>query len=265
MDISHGTHWQNFKNDIQEFGTSNPEFDRYIEIIMDNCPTITRALITLIGHKIQTEFIDTPQIVELLTQYSRNVPALETWIWRDLSAVIDRDPAADTMVIPFLFFKGFHALQTYRFSHVLWQNGKKGMAQFLQSRMSEVFDADIHPAAQIGDGVFIDHGSCVVIGETAVVGNNVSILHDVTLGGTGKDTGDRHPKIGEGVLIGTGAKVLGNIHIGAGSKIAAGSVVLDPVPPHSTVAGVPARVVGHPKTTDPSQSMDQQIELDYSI
>ena len=184
---------------------------------------------------------------------------------RDLSAVQERDPAARSMIVPFLYFKGFHALQAHRAAHWFWLQGRTALALYLQSQVSEVFNVDIHPAARIGKGILMDHGTGVVIGETAVIGDDVSLLHEVTLGGTGKESGDRHPKVGRGVMIGAGAKILGNITIGEGSKIAAGSVVLSDVPAHSTVAGIPAKVVGRPKTTTPSLLMDQAVEYDYCI
>lgn len=177
----------------------------------------------------------------------------------DIEAVFDRDPATHRMMQPILFFKGFQALQAYRIGHWLWQEGRHDMAYFVQMRCSEAFGVDIHPAAKIGTGVMIDHAHSIVIGETAVVGNDVSMLHSVTLGGTGKEDGDRHPKIGNGVLIGAGAKVLGNIRVGAHSRIAAGSVVLSDVPPGKTVAGVPARIVGDAGCSDPSGSMNQLL------
>ncbi|MFB9224424.1 serine O-acetyltransferase [Paracoccus cavernae] len=177
----------------------------------------------------------------------------------DIEAVFDRDPATHRMMQPILFFKGYQALQAYRIGHWLWQEGRHDMAYFVQMRCSEAFGVDIHPAARIGTGVMIDHAHSIVIGETAVVGNDVSMLHSVTLGGTGKEDGDRHPKIGNGVLIGAGAKVLGNIRVGAHSRIAAGSVVLSDVPPGKTVAGVPARIVGDAGCSDPSGSMNQLL------
>lgn len=177
----------------------------------------------------------------------------------DLVAVHDRDPACHRLLQPILFFKGFQALQAYRIGHWLWREGRRDMAYFVQMRVSEVFGVDIHPAARMGRGVMIDHAHSIVIGETAVVGDNVSMLHSVTLGGTGKDQGDRHPKIGNGVLIGAGAKVLGNIHVGDNARIAAGSVVLADVPCCKTVAGVPARVVGDAGCDQPGVEMDQLI------
>ena len=177
----------------------------------------------------------------------------------DLMAVFERDPACHRFLQPILFFKGFQAVQAYRVGHWLWKAGRIDLAYFVQMRVSEVFGVDMHPAAVVGKGIMIDHAHSIVIGETAVVGDNVSMLHSVTLGGTGKEDGDRHPKIGDGVMIGAGAKVLGNISVGYCSRIAAGSVVLTDVPHNTTVAGVPARVVGEAGCAQPSQTMDQLL------
>ena len=177
----------------------------------------------------------------------------------DIQAVYDRDPACTRFMEPVLYFKGFHAIQTHRLAHWLWGKGRRDFALYLQSRSSSVFQTDINPAARIGRGIFLDHATGLVVGETAVIGDNVSILHGVTLGGTGKEGSDRHPKIGNGVLIGAGAKILGNIRIGNCSRVAAGSVVLKEVPEKTTVAGVPARVVGEAGCSEPSRVMDQLI------
>ncbi|MEL6375025.1 MAG: serine O-acetyltransferase [Pseudomonadota bacterium] len=177
----------------------------------------------------------------------------------DLSAVFDRDPACTRYLEPLLYFKGFHALCTHRFANALWRDGRRDLALLLQSASSRTFNTDINPAAQIGMGLMLDHASGIVVGETAVIGNNCSILQGVTLGGTGKESGDRHPKIGDNVLIGAGANVLGNIKIGDCSLVAAGSVVLDAVPPNTTVAGVPARVVGPASCPEPARSMNQGL------
>ena len=177
----------------------------------------------------------------------------------DMMAVADRDPACTRLIEPMLYFKGFHALQTHRLASGLWEAGRKDFALYLQSRSSEVFQVDINPQSRVGKGVFFDHATGIVVGATAVIEDNVSILQDVTLGGTGKETGDRHPKIRCGVLIGAGAKVLGNIEVGHCSRIAAGSVVLAAVPPNTTVAGVPARVVGAAGCAEPARTMDQLI------
>jgi serine O-acetyltransferase len=177
----------------------------------------------------------------------------------DLMAVLDRDPACNRVAEPLLYFKGFHAIQTHRLAHWLWNLGRQDFALYLQSRSSEVFQTDIHPAARIGRGIFLDHATGLVVGSTAVVEDNVSMLQDVTLGGTGKEKGDRHPKIRRGVLIGAGAKILGNIEVGACARVAAGSVVLQPVPHNATVAGVPAKVVGAAGCAEPARSMDQLL------
>lgn len=198
---------------------------------------------------------------EIADQAYRMSPALGDAARADVMAVYDRDPATHRLLQPVLFFKGFQALQAYRMAHWLWQEGRCDMAYFVQMRCSECFGVDIHPAAVIGTGVMIDHAHSIVIGETATVGNDVSMLHSVTLGGTGKEDGDRHPKIGDGVMIGAGAKVLGNIHVGHHSRIAAGSVVLHEVPSCKTVAGVPARVIGDAGCPEPSQSMNQLLGL----
>jgi serine O-acetyltransferase len=175
----------------------------------------------------------------------------------DIMAVFDRDPACTRLVEPLLYFKGFHAIQTHRMAHALWTSGRRDFALYLQSQSSQTFQTDIHPAAVMGKGIFLDHATALVVGSTAVIEDNVSILQGVTLGGTGKETGDRHPKIRHGVLIGAGAKILGNIEIGHCSRIAAGSVVLQPVPHNKTVAGVPARIVGEAGCAEPARNMDQ--------
>jgi serine O-acetyltransferase len=180
----------------------------------------------------------------------------------DLAAVYDRDPACTRYIEPLLYFKGFHALVTHRFAHALWNDGRRDFALYLQSQSSRIFGIDINPAARIGIGIMLDHGSGVVIGETAVVGDNCSILQNVTLGGNGKETGDRHPKIGNNVLLAAGAKVLGNIRVGHCSKVAAGSVVLKDVPDNKTVAGVPARIVGDSGCPEPARAMDQRLDFD---
>lgn len=195
-------------------------------------------------------------------------PLLITALEADLRAVFERDPACKGYLQPFLWFKGFQALQTHRVAHWLWSQGRQTLAFHLQSRVSELFQLDIHPAARFGQGVFIDHGTGIVVGETATVGDNVSMLHGVTLGGTGAVRGDRHPKIGRGVLLGAGAKVLGNITVGDYAKVASGSVVLRPVPAGCTAAGVPARLVNCPSCPEPARSMDHTLAAevyDYVI
>ncbi len=186
-------------------------------------------------------------------------PTIVDAAFYDVAAIRDRDSACGECGTPFLYYKGYHALQSYRIAHWLWTQERRELALFLQSSISNSFAVDIHPAAKIGYGLMLDHATGIVIGETSVIGNNVSIMQSVTLGGTGKDTGDRHPKIADGVLIGAGSKILGNITIGEGAQVCAGSVVLKDVPPHSSVAGVPATVVGKPNEDMPSLSMNQQL------
>jgi len=199
---------------------------------------------------------------EILEGAYEERPALVAAARDDILATYDRDPACHRLIQPLLFFKGFQALQAYRLAHYLWQSDRRDLAYFVQMRNSEIFGVDIHPGAEIGSGIMIDHAHSIVIGETAIVGNNVSMLHSVTLGGTGKEDDDRHPKIGDGVLIGAGAAILGNITVGNCSRIASGSVVLHDVPPCKTVAGVPAQIVGEAGCSEPSKSMDQLIQGD---
>jgi serine O-acetyltransferase len=225
-------------------------------------PSLDRALACLLAEKLATPYVNEQSLQVIFTDAFASSESVRDATRRDLKAVVNRDPAANGIAEPFLHYKGFHALEAYRISHLFWSEGRQAFAQFLHNRIAEVFSIDIHPAAKIGGGILIDHGTGVVIGETAVIGDDVSLLHEVTLGGTGKEHGDRHPKVGNGVLIGAGAKILGNVKIGDGSKIGACSVVLADVPPHTTVAGVPARIVGHPKSATPALSMDQAIDID---
>ena len=220
---------------------------------------LEQALSYRVAYKLSTAEIPEQMLREISDEAMRGDGEISSCARADLVAVTERDPACNSFIQPLLFFKGFQAFQAYRVGHWLWKAGRKDMAYYFQSRISEVFNLDIHPAAVIGHGIMIDHAHSIVIGETAVVGNNVSMLHSVTLGGTGKQDDDRHPKIGDGVLIGAGAKVLGNIMVGHSSRIAAGSVVLHDVPPCKTVAGVPAKIVGSAGCDQPSVSMDQLL------
>ncbi|MCC5971379.1 MAG: serine O-acetyltransferase [Pararhodobacter sp.] len=222
-------------------------------------PTMARAL----GFRFAVKLASAEISEQILREIADEAYAADPWLGAaaraDLVAVHERDPACHRFLQPVLYFKGYQAVQAYRVGHWLWNNGRIDMASFIQMRVSEVFGVDIHPAARIGKGIMIDHAHSIVIGETAVVGDNVSMLHSVTLGGTGKEDGDRHPKISDGVLIGAGAKVLGNIRIGRCTRIAAGSVVLEDVPACKTVAGVPARIVGEAGCDQPALSMDHRL------
>jgi len=201
------------------------------------------ALAKILSSKLSCGVIAAEGLHELFDEIYRAVPALEEAMLHDLISIRKNDPASHDFITPFLFFKGFHALQSYRFAHILWKQGRKHLALHLQSRISELFGVDIHPAAVIGHGVMMDHATGIVIGETAVVDNDVLFWHGVTLGGKTLDAVDRHPKIRQGVHLGAGATILGPIVIGAESRVAAGSVVVEDVPAGVTVAGVPAKVV----------------------
>lgn len=217
------------------------------------------ALSASLARRLAGPDVGRERLGELVDSALRDNRGILEAAFADLSAIVTRDPAADGWLTPFLYFKGFHALQWHRVAHWLWKGGRHGLAHFLQNRVSEAYAVDIHPAVPVGSGVFIDHGTGVVVGETAVIGNDVSILQNVTLGGTGKEHGDRHPKVRDGVLLSAGAKVLGNIEIGARAKVGAGSVVLKSVPPCATVAGVPARIVGWCSGNAPGVDMDQSL------
>lgn len=252
--------WQTLRREIRSMAEAEPLLASYLHGAVLNHRSLEDALSFLLASKLDSPYLFSMSIREVIDQAFRESKALGGIIRRDLTAVMERDPAARGLAEPFLHYKGFQALQAYRVSHWLWQENRPCLAFYFKSRIAEVFSVDIHPAARIGQGILIDHATGVVIGETAVVGDDVSMLHAVTLGGTGKVTGDRHPKVGSGVLIGAGAKILGNVSIGNGSKVGAGSVVLHDVPPHTTVAGVPAKVVGRPRTAEPSLLMDQNVE-----
>ncbi|MDD3288599.1 MAG: serine O-acetyltransferase [Alphaproteobacteria bacterium] len=215
------------------------------------------GLCEVLAHHCANNTIKTPEIRGLIASIYKESPDIVESAAIDLMAVVERDPAATNPLVPFLYFKGFHALQLHRVAYFLWTNGRKNLALYLQNRSCIIYSVDIHPAAQIGKGIMFDHANGIVIGETAVVEDNVSILHEVTLGGSGKERGDRHPKIRQGVMIGAGAKILGNIEVGEGACVAAGSVVVKSVPPHVTVAGVPAKIIGKPLSEKPYAAMDQ--------
>jgi serine O-acetyltransferase len=218
------------------------------------------ALAHLIATSLAHHVFNLVAMLEVISETIVRNPDIVTASLFDLKAIRDRDPACESVLVPFLYYKGFKGLEGYRVAHVQWMQGHRGVARLLQSRIAEAFGMDVHPAARIGQGVFIDHGTGVVIGETTVVEDDVSILQGVTLGGTGKESGDRHPKVRRGVMIGAGAKILGNIEIGEASKVAAGSVVLKPVAPHTTVAGVPAKPVGGLSSEVPAFDMKQEFE-----
>ena len=227
-------------------------------VILDQ-PCLGSAVGVRLARKLAREDMTREELNPLLAGILREDESLVRSIARDLCAIVERDPACDTPLQPLLFFKGFMAISTYRISHHLWSRERRDLALYFQSLASEVFGVDIHPAARIGCGILLDHATSFVVGETAIVEDDVSILHEVTLGGTGKQTGDRHPVVRSGVLLGAGAKVLGRVEIGEGAKVGAGSVVLADVPSHTTVAGVPAQIVGEAGEDSPALEMDQSL------
>lgn len=259
MQIEDAT-WQTLREEVRALAGSEPILASYLHATVINHCKLEDSLSYLLAGKLSSPDLPAMSLREVISQAFADSPDIRKAIRNDLAAAADRDPAAHGLANPFLNHKGFHSLQAYRVSHWFWTKGRRSLALYLQSRVSEVFAVDINPAAVLGDGIFIDHGNGVVIGETAVVGDNVSMLQGVTLGGTGKEAGDRHPKVESGVLLSAGVKVLGNIRIGAGSKVGAGSVVLQDVPPRTTVVGVPARVVGKPGNEHPAICMDQRCE-----
>jgi serine O-acetyltransferase len=252
--------WTRILREAEEIARREPELATFIYSTILHHDTLEAAVV----HRV-AERLDSPQVsAELIRQAYADAlehePAIGDAFRADIVATVDRDPATNRFLEPVLYFKGFHAIQTHRLAHWLWGRGRKDFAYYLQSQSSAVFQTDINPAVSIGRGIFLDHATGVVVGETAVIEDDVSILQEVTLGGTGKEAGDRHPKIRRGVLIGAGAKILGNIEIGHCARIAAGSVVLKSVPHNTTVAGVPARVIGEAGCPEPSRTMDHLFQ-----
>lgn len=260
--------WAGLRSQAEITARAEPALASLVDAVILRHQSMTDALCYQFARKLGDEVLTAIALRDICEDAHHSDPTMVTAAEADIRAVYERDPASKSYLQPFLFFKGFNALQAYRVANWLWKQQRQTLALYLQNRTSEMFQVDIHPAAQIGSGIFIDHATGVVIGETAVVGDDVSMLHGVTLGGTGAQRGDRHPKIGKGVLLGAGAKVLGNIVIGDYAKIASGSVVLKPVPPHCTAAGVPARIVNCPTCEEPARTMDHtlaDIVYDYSI
>lgn len=253
--------WTRVREEATEASHQEPALAGFIFATVLNHDRLEQAICHRLAQRLTHPDVDAGLLSNMFDKLLVAYPELVELFRRDLVAVYDRDPACHRFIEPLLYFKGFHALQTQRFANRLYVAGRKDMAFYLQSQASRTFSIDIHPAARIGGGIFVDHGHSIVIGETADVGDDVSILHNVTLGGTGNESGDRHPKIGCGVLLGAGAKVLGNISIGNCSRVAAGSVVLSDVPSKKTVAGVPARIVGEAGCSEPSRTMDQMWKI----
>jgi serine O-acetyltransferase len=252
--------WAQLRAEAESMAEREPALAGFIHATVLNHDRLEHALTYHLARKLGGEDLSPLQIRETFEEAISANPDIGIALRADLSAVLDRDPACHSFVEAFLYYKGFHALESWRIAHWLWQQGRTAMALFFQSRISQLFAVDIHPAARMGKGIMIDHATGVVIGETSVVEDDVSIMQDVTLGGTGKESGDRHPKVRRGVLISLGAKVLGNIEIGENSRIGAGSVVLTAVPPGCTAVGVPAKLVNCKGSEHPSHEMDHFID-----
>ena len=251
--------WRAIRDEAMEAVNRDPLLAAFLYSTILNQDSLEDAVIHRLAERLAHQDVGADLIRQTFKAMLTDDPSWSSVVRVDIQAYFDRDPACDRFIMPVLYFKGFHAIQTHRLAHWLWNHDRKDFALYLQSRSSSVFQTDINPAARIGKGIFLDHATGFVVGETAVIEDDVSILHAVTLGGTGKAGGDRHPKIRHGVLIGAGAKILGNIEIGHCSKVAAGSVVLSAVPHNKTVAGVPARVVGETGCDQPSRQMDQLL------
>jgi len=251
--------WAHIRQEAEEVVRREPELATFIYSTILHHDRLEQAVVHRIGERLDHPDVPAELVRQAYSDALESNPEIGVAFRADIVATVDRDPATDRFLEPVLYFKGFHAIQTHRLAHWLWGKGRKDFAYYLQSRSSAVFQCDIHPAAPVGQGIFLDHATGLVVGETAVIEDDVSILHDVTLGGTGKDHGDRHPKIRHGVMLGAGAKIIGNIEIGHCARVAAGSVVLKSVPHNTTVAGVPAKVVGTAGCAEPSRAMDQML------
>lgn len=254
--------WTALRQEAEQVVASEPVLGGFIHATVLSHDRLEDSVCHRLAQRLNHSDVDAGLISRTFDHVLADHPEIGDYFRADLQAVFDRDPACTRYIEPLLYFKGFHALVTHRFAHALWNQGRRDFALYLQSQASRIFGIDINPAARLGRGLMLDHGSGIVIGETAVVGDNCSILQNVTLGGNGKETGDRHPKIGRNVLLAAGAKILGNIHVGDCSKVAAGSVVLQDVPKNKTVAGVPAKVVGDSNCPEPARTMDQRLGPD---
>jgi serine O-acetyltransferase len=255
--------WETVRREASTAAAKDPALAVFLFSTILNHSSLESAVIHRISERLDHADVPAAMIRQTFHAMAEARPEWSSSLRVDLQAVFDRDPACERYIDPLLYFKGFHSIQTHRLAHWLWQNDRKDFALYLQSRASAIYQVDIHPAVKMGQGIFFDHATGIVVGMTAVIDDDVSILQGVTLGGTGKETGDRHPKIRRGVLIGAGAEILGNIEVGCCSKVAAGSVVLKAVPSGVTVAGVPARIVGEAGCAEPSRAMDQLLLVEF--
>ena len=252
--------WQAIRQEAHQLVESEPMLASFFHATILKHSHLGGSLSYILANKLANPIMRAIALKEIIEEAYQANPSIIMSAACDIDAVRTRDPAVDKWTTPLLYLKGFHALQSYRVTHYLWQQGRQALAVYLQNEISVAFDVDIHPAARVGCGIMFDHATGIVVGETAVIENDVSILQGVTLGGTGKEHGDRHPKIREGVMIGAGAKILGNIEIGQYAKIGANSVVLQPVPDHATAAGVPARIISQSAEQKPASDMNQYFE-----
>jgi serine O-acetyltransferase len=252
--------WEQIQQEAEKAAHDEPMLADFLYATVLVHKTLEDALRFLIASKLESSTLPASSVSDLLDEAYSKDESIADSIREDIAAVCQRDPACNGYLYILLYYKGYHALQAYRAAHYYWKVDRHSMASYLQSRISEVFAVDIHPAAIIGKGILIDHATSLVIGETAIVEDYVSMLHEVTLGGTGKEHGNRHPKVRHGVLISAGAKILGNVEIGENAKIGAGAVVLEDVPPHTTVVGIPAKVVGVPKAESPALEMNHSLD-----
>ncbi|MDJ0513678.1 MAG: serine O-acetyltransferase [Methyloceanibacter sp.] len=251
--------WNQVRREAEQVSAAEPALGGFLYASILSHTRFEDAVAHRLAQRLQHAALDSGLVHKTFHEILDQDPSLGEEFRADAMAWIQRDPACDRLIEPLIYFKGYHALQTHRVGHRLWNAGRKDLALYFQSVISRLLQVDIHPAARIGRGIMIDHATGIVIGETAVVGNNCSLLHGVTLGGSGNEHGDRHPKVGCGVMIGAGAKILGNIKVGDCARIAAGSVVLKDVPDRRTVAGVPARDIGENTCPEPALTMDQFV------
>lgn len=257
--------WENICLEVEQQAIDEPILADFLHLTVLRNANLAEVLSLYLSSKLSNQTLDIRALHEIFLECFRSDEAIIHKVEEDILAYYQRDPACDQYSKPILYYKGFHAIQIHRVNQWLWHNQHQTLALFVHNRVSEVFSIDIHPAARIGKGIMIDHGTGLVIGETAILGNDISLLHGVTLGGSGKETGDRHPKIQDGVMIGANASIIGNITIGQSSRIGAGSVVTRDVPPHVTVIGVPARIIGPTGDNMPSKEMNQMFNDDVDF
>ncbi|MGY4676701.1 serine O-acetyltransferase [Pasteurella sp. P03HT] len=254
--------WNHIRQEAKELAENEPILASFFHATILKHHNLGHALSYILANKLANPIMPAIALREIIEEAYQAQPDIIASAACDIRAVRQRDPAVELWSTPLLYLKGYHALQSHRITHYLWQQNRKALAVYLQNQISVAFDVDIHPAAKIGCGIMFDHATGIVVGETSVIENDVSILQGVTLGGTGKECGDRHPKVREGVMIGAGAKILGNIEVGRYAKIGANSVVLQPVPEYATAAGVPARIIGQDKQAKPAFEMNQYFNED---